>query len=163
MEINENALKITKYCEQLRLSAYKCPAGVWTIGWGHTKGVKPTDNITIDQAKQFLKTDMDEVANYVNKALKGVKLTDNQFGAICDFVFNKGIGNFLASSLFLAIKKDPNDPKIPEMFLQWVYGGDGSHNGIDDDGDGIIDELGEKLKLNGLVTRAKMQENLYKS
>ena len=54
MKINKRGLAIIKKYEGCRLTAYKCPAGVYTIGYGHTKGVKKGDTITQQQADLLL-------------------------------------------------------------------------------------------------------------
>ena len=58
MEISEIGINLIKQCEGCRLKSYKCPAGIWTIGYGHTKDVKESLTITQEQAEAFLKQDL---------------------------------------------------------------------------------------------------------
>lgn len=83
--------KIKKF-EGLRLKAYVCAAGVCTIGYGHTIGVKPGDVITEAQADAFFESDIRAVENQVN-ALP-LHLGQYQFDAVVSFCFNVGIGKF---------------------------------------------------------------------
>lgn len=83
--------------EGCRLAAYKCPAGIWTIGYGHTAGVKPGDQISQEQAKSMLATDLKKYADYVNKyQMDGTisfALNQNQFDALTSFTYNCGAGS----------------------------------------------------------------------
>lgn len=91
--------QLVKNWEQLRLIAYKpTPNDVWTIGWGHTKDVTEGMTITADQAEQFFREDVSGAENAVNTLVK-VKLNQNQYDALVDFVFNLGYGNFAHSTL----------------------------------------------------------------
>lgn len=87
--INEEGLAIIRESEGLRLRAYKCPAGVWTIGYGHTNGVQPGDSCTIRQAEEWLKEDCEQAERDIAE-LVTVPLTDNQFSALVSWVFNIG-------------------------------------------------------------------------
>ena len=92
--IGSKGLEIIKKWEGLRLKAYTCPAGVLTIGYGHTKGVKAGDVITEAQAVEFLISDCQASANYVdNKKYVPHDLNDNQRDALISFTFNCGPGN----------------------------------------------------------------------
>lgn len=94
--ISSNGLNIIKKYEGCYLTSYKCPAGVWTIGYGHTKGVKSGLAITQAQADALLKSDCKQFEAYVNNKTY-VPLTDklnqNQFDALVSFAFNVGPGN----------------------------------------------------------------------
>lgn len=96
--INDTAIELIKRFEGLRLTAYKCPAGVWTIGYGHTSGVREGDRCTGEQAEAWLAADVLESERAVDYLVK-VPLTDNQRGALVSLVFNVGGGNFTASTL----------------------------------------------------------------
>ncbi len=56
--INQAGIDLIKKFEGLKLEAYKCPAGVWNIGWGNTSNAKPFKKITAEQAEQFLDADL---------------------------------------------------------------------------------------------------------
>ena len=94
----EKAKALIREFEGLRLEAYKCPAGVLTIGYGHTSGVKEGMSITEAEAEQLLDADVESAAAQVKSAVK-VELNANQLDALIDFVFNLGIGNLRSSTL----------------------------------------------------------------
>ena len=89
MRISENGLNLIKSFEGCRLTAYKCPAGVWTIGWGHTGGVKPGQKITQAEADQMLVSDMAAYESKVNKYSK-YNWNQNEFDALTSFAYNVG-------------------------------------------------------------------------
>lgn len=94
--IGQEALEMIKRFEGCRLQAYKCPAGVWTIGYGHTAGVKQGQGITQAQAEEFLIADCQKFADYVdNPAYVPItaSLNDNQRDALISFAYNCGAGN----------------------------------------------------------------------
>ena len=91
MKTSKAALdQIAKY-EGIRLKAYKCPAGVWTIGVGHTGGVTEGMTITHDQAMAFFAEDIKSSERAVEKL--GMELTQGQFDALVSFCYNCGAGN----------------------------------------------------------------------
>lgn len=140
MERNiDKAKEIIKEIESLRLQAYLCPAKVWTIGWGHTNGVKKGMQITEEQAEELLREDMQEAIRVVERL--NVDLSDNQYNALVSFVFNIGGGAFATSTIRRKILANPNDKKIKDEFLRWVYA-DGK-------------------KLNGLERRREREADLY--
>lgn len=89
---------IIKKWEGLRLKAYLCPAGVPTIGYGHTYNVKMGQTISVAQAELFLDHDYQDAEEQVLSLVK-VPLTENQLGALTSFVFNLGAGNLRISTL----------------------------------------------------------------
>ena len=98
MNISKNGIDLIKKFEGCRLTAYKCPSGVYTIGYGHTNGVKKGQRITQRQAEAYLLEDVKKVENGVNKYVS-VPLTQNQFDALVSFCFNCGLGAFKNSTL----------------------------------------------------------------
>src|SRR5512142_1052954 len=97
-EVNQAGLDLVKQCEGLRTEAYRCPAGVWTIGYGHTHGVVPDMKVTADEAEDLLRKDLLEAGEQVERSVRA-PLTDNQFSALVSFVFNVGVGNLESSTL----------------------------------------------------------------
>lgn len=95
-KISQNGLKLIMQFEGCRLQAYRCAAGIWTIGYGHTAGVKQGQVITKAQAEEFLKQDCEKFEKYVNNP-SYVPITEvlnqNQFDALVSFAFNLGQGN----------------------------------------------------------------------
>ena len=104
--------------EGCKLTAYKCPAGVWTIGVGHTKGVKQGQTITEAQAMTLLKGDLLPCENYVNNL--GVCKTQGQFDALVDFAFNLGTAALGRSTLLKYIRAKKPEQYIREEFAKWV-------------------------------------------
>lgn len=98
MHVSDRGVALVAKYEGCRLEAYKCPAGVWTIGYGHTAGVKEGDRLASeDAAKALLKEDLGKYGGYVNacvkKGLIGFSLTQNMFDALTSFCYNCGNGN----------------------------------------------------------------------
>ena len=124
MKINEEGLSLIKSFEGLRLKAYKCPAGVWTIGYGSTEGVKPGMTITREEAEALLKKDIERFEIGVEKVIdENITLTSNQFSALVSFSFNVGLENFKKSTLLKMINKGNKDEleAIHYQFRRWVY------------------------------------------
>ena len=119
MKASVDAYKLIKQFEGLRLKAYLCPAGIWTIGYGHTSGVSPNSFITIQEADEYLHRDVATIEMQLNKL--NLILRQCQWDAIVSFVFNVGIGNFKASTLLAKIRINPDDNSIMDEFLRWVY------------------------------------------
>ena len=107
--------------EGCKLTAYKCPAGVWTIGVGHTRGVKQGQKITEAQAISLLKGDLLPCENYVNNL--GVCKTQGQFDALVDFCFNLGTGALGRSTLLKYIRQGKAEQYIRGEFAKWVKSG----------------------------------------
>ena len=119
MKASIDAYELIKQFEGLRLKAYLCPAGIWTIGYGHTSGVSPNSFITIQEADEYLHRDVATIEMQLNKL--NLSLRQCQWDAIVSFVFNVGIGNFKASTLLAKIRINPDDNSIMDEFLRWVY------------------------------------------
>ena len=118
MKVSEILLNKIVDFEGCRLTAYRCPAGVWTIGIGHTKGVKEGQVITEAQALQLLKGDLLPCEKYV-EAL-GVCKTQGQFDALVDFCFNLGCDALGKSTLLRYIRSRKAEQYIREGFAMWV-------------------------------------------
>ena len=119
MKTSPKGIALIKEFEGLRLKAYKCPGGVWTIGYGHTAGVKPGMVITEAQAEEYLKADLIAFERYLNGL--GLALNQNQFDALVSFIYNVGTGNFSSSTLLRKVRANPQDNSIMDEFLRWVY------------------------------------------
>lgn len=119
MKASIDAYELIKQFEGLRLEAYLCPAGIWTIGYGHTSGVSPNSFITIQEADEYLHRDVATIEMQLNKL--NLSLRQCQWDAIVSFVFNVGIGNFKSSTLLAKIRINPDDNSIMDEFLRWVY------------------------------------------
>ena len=126
MRMSAEGLALVKEFEGLRLKAYKCPANVWTIGYGHTSAagspeVNPGMEITKDEAEEILKRDMVQYEAGVERLVK-VKLTQGQFDALVDFAYNAGVGALAKSTLLKRVNEERFDD-VPAEFMKWTKGG----------------------------------------
>ena len=135
--ISITGLVLIKNFEGLRLTAYKCPAGVPTIGYGHTKNVKMGDVITPDIADFYLYEDLQSSVKAVNEYDKIYNFTQNEFDALVSFAFNCGKGNLTK----LTGKGTRNKALIGQKILEY-------------------NKAGGKV-LNGLVRRRQAEHDLY--
>lgn len=137
--MTQQGLDLIKKYEGLRLEAYKCPAGVWTIGYGHTKGVYKGMSITKEEAEKLLQQDVSvfelQVINTVGK------LSDCKIDALVSFAYNVGIAAFRNSTLCRKVKANSDDATIRAEFGKWVYAG--------------------SKKLPGLVKRRAEEAEMY--
>ncbi len=140
MNISKNGVDLIKQFEGLKLNAYKCPAGIWTIGWGHTgkdvfKGLK----INEKEAQIFLLNDLKIHSSYIKKLTK-VPLNQNQFDALVSFEYNIGYSAFKNSTLLKLLNQKKYNLAADE-FDKWIYA--------------------NKKKLNGLINRRKKEKELF--
>ncbi|NRB13119.1 MAG: lysozyme [Rhizobiales bacterium] len=117
MQISDSGLKIIKKHEGLKLQAYKCPAGIWTIGYGHTHQVSKGDVIDGDMATEYLKKDVRHAQETIRR-LVTVSLEQHRFDALVSFIFNVGAGNFSSSTLLKMMNKG-NFEGAEDQFKRW--------------------------------------------
>ncbi len=122
MQVTEEGLALIKRFEGFRADAYRCPAGVWTIGYGHTSAAGPpavTGAMTITRAEadEILRRDVDEFAREVAASLR-VPLDDRQFSALVSFAYNVGITNFRKSSALAAVNARDLE-SVPRRLQLW--------------------------------------------
>lgn len=139
MHISEEGLELIRKHEGLRLKAYKCPAGVWTIGYGSTRGVTEGMEITQEQADERLRQDIAVAEKCIAASVK-VTLTQEQHDALCSFIFNLGCGAFGKSTLLRKINQG-DDVGAAAEFAKWVNAGG--------------------KRLAGLVARRKDEADLF--
>ena len=144
MKTSHDGLKLIKAHEGLRLRAYLCPAGVWTIGYGHTSAagapdVRPGMVITQSEADAILKADLAKFENRVNRLVK-VPLTQGQFDALVSFDFNTGA---LHSSTLLKRLNEGRHADVPAQLMRWTKAGG--------------------KELPGLVRRRREEAGLWRS
>lgn len=125
MQLTHAGLELIKAHEGLWLKAYKCPSGVWTIGYGHTSAagglqVQEGTVITKEGAEHLLKSDLSKYENAVKNSVK-VKLTDNQFSALVSFCYNVGETNLRKSSVLKVINEGRFD-LVPSKLALWNKG-----------------------------------------
>ena len=145
MKVNKLGITTMHHFEGCKLTAYHCPAKVWTIGWGNTfypdkTPVKQGDVITQEQANALFETVMNNFALGVKKCLTK-EVNENQFSALVCFAYNVGIGSLQKSTLLKKININPNDETIAGEFAKWT-------------------KAGGKVLL-GLVRRRKAESDLY--
>ncbi len=119
MKASKAAYTLIQQFEGLKLRAYKCPGGVWTVGYGHTSGVREGMTVTPSEADELLAEDVEQCEKQINSL--NLSLNQNQFDALISFLFNVGFGNFSKSTLLMKVKINPYDNSIADEFARWVY------------------------------------------
>ena len=114
--------------EGCELEAYKCPADVWTIGYGHTKGVVEGMKITKEEAEQMLIDELHEYENYINKYVT-VALSQHQFDALVSWVYNLGPANLKASTM-LKVLNEGQYEEVPSQMKRWNKAGGKTLDGL---------------------------------
>lgn len=121
MRASQTLIDAIKKFESCVLDAYQDSVGVWTIGYGHTEGVKKGDRITLYQAEKFLKDDLAKFEPVANKCKRIA--TQGQYDAVLDFIYNCGPKNWESSTLKRYIEGSHKTWEIQEQFLRWVNAG----------------------------------------
>lgn len=127
MNIGKKGLALIKEFEGCKLTSYKCPAGVWTIGIGSTRysdgsSVKQGQTLaSIEAAMLLLSKTLAPYEHAVN-AIK-VELTQNEFDALVSLTYNIGAGNLASSTLVKMLKAGDNKADIAKQFLRWNKAG----------------------------------------
>lgn len=121
MKISQDGLNLIKEFEGFHADAYLCPAGVWTIGYGHTGGVAERQSVTKQEAEEYLKSDVAFAEDVVNEYVE-VELTQHQFDALVCFVFNVGADAFRDSTLLRLLNQGQTE-EAAEQFLRWNKAG----------------------------------------
>jgi lysozyme len=119
--IGQSGLSLIKQYEGLKLKAYLCPAGVPTIGYGHTKTAYLGQVINEAQADSLLRSDLKWAESAVNRYVK-VLITQNQFDALVSFVFNVGERAFRGSTLLKRLNSMKFD-EVPAQLMRWNKAG----------------------------------------
>lgn len=117
--MSRDGLEFIKRLEGLKLTAYKDTGGIWTIGFGSTRGVVEGMTITEKQAHMRLLDDLDKAEHAVDKYVR-VNVTKNQCDALISFAFNTGDVAFLNSTL-LRVLNDGNYASVPNEMMRWVH------------------------------------------
>ena len=138
MRVSSNGVKLTSGFEGYRSTSYQDATGTWTIGYGHTNDVYAGQTITKDQGLAYLASDMVHVEGAINA--QNFNLTQNQFDALADLLFNTGIG--VLPHFTPLIKANPKDSAITDKMNEYVYS--------------------KGVKLSALVTRRAKEVALYK-
>jgi lysozyme len=114
---NAQGLAIIRMYEGLRLNAYRCPAGFWTIGYGHTLTAQPEQKITTARAEELLQNDLRRFEQGISRLVK-MTLNDNQFSALVSFTFNIGLGAFAESTLLQLLNRGWYT-QVPAQIKRW--------------------------------------------
>jgi lysozyme len=142
MKISEQGLALIRRFEGFSAQAYRCPAGVMTIGYGHTISAGehfPAAGLSVDEAEILLKKDVEATEQAICR-LVDAALNQQQFDALVSFVFNIGIGAFRRSTLLRWLNKGEKLAAAAQ-FERWVFAGN--------------------KKLPGLVTRRNAERELF--
>ena len=143
MKASKILIEKIKEFEGFRGTAYKCPAGVWTIGYGHIADVVRGQKITKEEAEKLLIRDLIPFEAFVDKL--NVTGQQHKFDALVDFCFNLGCGALESSTLLKRIRQCRPDDEIRAEFMRWVY----------------ATVAGKKRMLPGLVERRKWEANRF--
>jgi lysozyme len=139
-DTSQAGIDLIKHFEGFRSKPYKCPAGVWTIGYGTTNAINSgTLPITEAEAENMLKSDLDRFERSVLK-LVTVPVSQNEFDALVSFTYNLGEGNLKKSTLLRRLNSD-DKASAAEEFLKW-------------------NKAGGKV-LNGLVKRREAERKMF--
>ena len=139
MKYSKTALSLVEKFEGCELTAYQDQGGVWTIGFGHTQNVYPGMHITLDEAEEYAKSDLECAEIFVNRLVK-VDLSQDEFDALVDFVFNLGPVAFQTSTM-LQLINEKQFHAAADQFQRW-------------------DHCGGKV-VAGLLNRRKMEAALF--
>ena len=146
-------MKISDYCEltlkgyeSLELTAYVCPAGKLTVGWGHTGKVDGAriykgQKITQEKAQELFEEDIATVEVLLTMEPYADNLSNDRWDALVSFIFNVGWGQFKKSTLRRKLLANIEDKSIPDEFRKWVYS--------------------KGKKMPGLVKRREWEAQLY--
>ena len=145
MEINKAGKDLIKKFEGCKLKAYKCPANVWTIGFGNTfyedgTKVKEGEVITQERADELFDIIISDFVRMTDALVKS-DVTENNFSALVSFTFNVGTGNLKKSTLLKKVNANPKDPSIKAEFMKWTRA--------------------NNVVLKGLVRRREAEAKLY--
>jgi len=135
---------LIKQAEGLRLKAYPDSGGIYTIGYGHTKNVKPTDVISELQAELFLVEDLLDTLKDLKKYVK-VPIDAFQKAALASFIFNLGGSKFRKSTLCRLLNEEKYSEAV-DQFGRWIYG---------------KDTKGKVITFPGLLKRRKAEAKLF--
>lgn len=143
MKISRNGIELIKSFEAFRAKKYLCPAGKGTIGYGHLlKRGEIIEEISKLEANRILRRDINIVEKSIQRNVR-VNLVQNQFDALCSFVFNVGRASFQRSTLRQKINYEASSEEIYDEFMRWIYVGG--------------------IKSKGLINRRKIESNLFLS
>lgn len=139
MKASDRLLEALKGFEGLRTEAYRCPAGRWTIGYGHTLTAREGMTVTEEQADHLLREDIKSIERWLTS--QNIVTEQHQFDALVSFIFNLGTGQFCSSTLRKVILRGGSPEEIRRQWMRWVH-------------------VGKKV-MPGLVKRREWEVNLF--
>lgn len=123
MRVSQKGINLVKKFEGIRLTAYTCPAGVLTIGYGHTgSDVKPGMKIDEKEAERLLWQDTESAQQTVSSFVTA-RINQNEYDALVSFVFNIGPTAFVNSTLLRLLNKGADRKVVAAEFARWVKAG----------------------------------------
>lgn len=145
---SRKCIDLIKQFEGIYLQSYKCPASVWTIGYGSTfyengKKVKEGEKITLKRADELLSWEVSMIAS----RMPDIIVNQNQYDALISFAYNVGMGALNRSTLLQKVIANPDDETIRDEFMKWCK----------------ARVNGELRILKGLQRRRKAEADLYES
>lgn len=127
MKASKEVKAFIKRHEGLSLVSYRCPAGVWTIGYGHTGAdVRPGMAINLAMARELFESDLAKFEVGLGKLIAAQtslaeQLTQNRYDALLSFGYNVGLEALKSSTLWKKVCANPNDETIAGEFARWIY------------------------------------------
>jgi len=123
MTPSENCYSLIRHFEGCRLKAYKCPAGIWTIGYGNTqyedgRMVKAGDVITQSRAATLLQLIVAKFAISTDMMVKQ-EIRQHEFDALVSFCYNVGVGNLEKSTLLRKVNSRSPSEEVRAEFMKW--------------------------------------------
>lgn len=144
MHISDEGLELIKHFEGCELEAYKCAAGVWTIGYGHTKDIQEGDKWSQDKADFMLWRELEEeYEKYVHDFVH-VPLNQSQFDALVSWTYNLGPANLKASTMLKKLNNGEYE-EVPAQMARWNK----------------ATVNGKRTVLEGLTRRRKAEGQLF--
>lgn len=145
MKASDRIKELIKGFEGCRLTAYRCPGGVLTIGYGHTgSDVTPGQTISQQTADELFDKDLARVEDELQRwmHIDGVPhLTQGQYDALVSFAYNLGVPRLRSSTLWRKVIMCPSDPSVAAEFTRWVNAGG--------------------KRMPGLVSRREQEAQIY--
>jgi GH24 family phage-related lysozyme (muramidase) len=141
MRVSQKGIDLIKKFEGIRLKSYVCPAGVLTIGYGHTgPDVYPNQQITEDEAEKLLRKDTESAQQTVSSFVKA-RINQNEYDALVSFTFNVGPTAFVNSTLLRLLNNGTDRDIVASEFGRWVKAGS------DEAVPGLVRRRGAEKKL----------------
>jgi lysozyme len=146
--MTKEGIELIKSFEGCRLEAYKCQAGVWTIGYGHTQGVYEGKKITEEEAERLLASDLAKFEMGVRHIVG--ELSDEKIDALVSLAFNIGLSAFKNSTLVKKLKQADGVEAVCMQFLRWRFVGKKTSKGL------LRRRVAEAERYSGLKINVEM-------